>query len=259
MGKDPTSALEHADAVVEFGDKPETGRPAPAWAGVADAPRRALNALRRDHRVVPVIAALAAVAGVASLLGEWQVATLRNSESPVAPTLRVTAGVAALGGFGTAYLVGMLALTACVSLALFGSAAIRVHARVVGLGLAGGVGAVLFATVAQIDQLGTPFNGYLQWGFSAPPEASTGRGVEAAFAAVGLATLALFLATRMPLRTGAAAGTPRTPEAADPRPAASHDGWRRPRGEPDRAEAAEPSDLTVGPATPFAHVPDDRV
>jgi hypothetical protein len=168
----------------------------------------------------------------------------------------VTAGVAALGGLGTAYVIGVLALTSCLALVLFGSAPVQAHARIVGLALAGGIGVLLFATVAQIDQLGTPFNGYIEWGFPTPPAVSTGRGLEAAFAAVGLSALALFLAGRFVPRA-APAGSPAAPAEARAEDD-GHEVWRRPRAEAE-PDVPAPLDLTVGPATPFSQAPDDRV
>jgi hypothetical protein len=253
MAKEETSSLDRPDAVVEFGtdDADDHRRATPAWA----AARRALYALRHDPRVVPVLAGLAAVAAFASLIGEWQVATVQVDPSG---TRQVTAGVAALGGFGTAYLIGVLALTSCLALVLFGSAPVRTHARIVGLALAGGLGVLLFATVAQIDQLGTPFNGYIEWGFAAPPAASTGSGLEAAFAAAGLAALALLLAGRLAPRAAPLA-SPTTSAGTQPEGPDGHDVWRRPRREPEPDDVSAPLDLTVGPAMPFSQAPDDRV
>jgi hypothetical protein len=261
MADDPTPSVEQADDVVEWGadDEDEGRRDGSPLRGKAAAPRRVFRALTRDPRVVPVIAGLSAVAVFASLVGEWQLVEIQDD--PSQPTRQVSGGVAALGAFGTAYLIGAFALTTCVALVLFGRPAARTHARVVGLALAGAVAALLVATVTQLDALGTPFNGYFQ--FPTAPEATVGRGLEAAFAGIGLAALALYLAGRMPAWAAAEPPAPEpataVPDAAGSGPSASHDGWRRPRPGPDPDEVPAPLDLSVGPAAPFTNSPDDRV
>nr|WP_258545011.1 hypothetical protein [Micromonospora provocatoris] len=61
-------------------------------------------------------------------------AETRGDDAPA----RLTGGISEIGGFGTTYLVGLLGLSVVVGLALRGAPAVRQHARLAGLGLAGG-------------------------------------------------------------------------------------------------------------------------
>ncbi|PWU60664.1 hypothetical protein DLE60_09770, partial [Micromonospora globispora] len=73
---------------------------------------RSLAGLGRDHRLPMVLAGLGAVAAVASLIGEWLVMTVPNGGPEGNTTIQVPGGVAGVGGFGVAYLVGLLGLAA---------------------------------------------------------------------------------------------------------------------------------------------------
>jgi hypothetical protein len=259
MANDPTprgQPPDEVDDVVEFGPvDPEGPRPHRSPLSVATAaPVRVIRAVWGDRRLVPVVAVLAALALFASLVGEWQVITLEGVDLPAA--LRpLTAGVAVLDAFGAAYLLAVFALAACAALVFRGAPAVRRHARLIGLALTAALGGLLIAVSIQLDRLG-PAYGYLTVGWEIPPAVSAGRGLEAAFAGVGLAALALYLAGR-PAWTGVEP-LAADPAAADPARHATHDGWRRPRGATDTDEVAAPLDLSVGPAAPFAQLPDDR-
>ena len=112
--------------VVEWGDaEPES----PGRAG------RSLAALGRDRRLPTVLAGLATVAAVASLIGEWLIITVpAEARDDDAPT-RLTSGISEIGGFGVAYLVGLLGLSVALALALRGAPAVRRHAALAGLGI----------------------------------------------------------------------------------------------------------------------------
>ncbi|BCB80664.1 hypothetical protein Pflav_070740 [Phytohabitans flavus] len=131
-------------AVVEFGDdEPAAKRPRAA---------QVLTAVRRDWRLVPVIAGLSAVAIFASLIGEWQTTTFTPSDlfGPVPqPT---TASLPDLGGYAAGYLIGIFLLVACTSLILFGRPAMRDQLRILGLTAAGISGAVLISMVVWLDE-----------------------------------------------------------------------------------------------------------
>ncbi|MEU4476582.1 hypothetical protein AB0F68_00685 [Micromonospora sp. NPDC023966] len=224
--------------VVEWGD----AEPAPSG-GMG----RSLAGLGRDHRLPPVLAGLGAVAAVASLIGEWLVMTVPNGDPEANGPIRLPSGVAEVGGFGVAYLVGLLGLAAAVALALRGAPAVRQHARLAGLGVAVALLAVLTATAFSLPELGPralffPAEQRLQ--------VEHGRGLVTAFLATVLLAAALHL-------SGRAAGAPadRTDEPGDEPAAGAPDGWSgrsRRRAVEDELPPA-PADLSVQPTTPFAH------
>ncbi|MEU1678285.1 hypothetical protein ABZ422_04240 [Micromonospora zamorensis] len=207
------------------------------------APRRrfgwSLAGLTQDPRVPLLLAGLGAVAGVASMVGEWLVMSLPNGGPEGDATIEVPAGVSEVGGFGIGYLVGLLALVCTVVLALRGTASVRSNARLTGLTLAGALLALLVAATATLNDSGQRTFFYsAQDGF----KAEYGRGLIMAFAACVLLGAALRLAP---------AGTPEDDQPGDA-PAAR--AWRRRR---DRDPVQEdglpaPADLTVTPAAPFA-------
>ncbi|MDM4783522.1 MULTISPECIES: hypothetical protein [unclassified Micromonospora] len=212
--------------IVEWGDaEPESsGRAA-----------RSLAALGRDRRLPPVLAGLGAVAAIASLIGEWLAITVpaetRGDEGPT----RLTSGISEIGGFGTAYLVGLLGLSVAVGLALRGAPAVRQHARLAGLGLAAGVLGVLVATATSLEQLARRILFFVG---EQRLQVEHGRGLVSAFVAVALLAAALHLAGR------AAGGSPADGEPDDERP-------DRRRADTDDVPPA-PADLTVQPTVPFA-------
>ncbi|MEU8070912.1 hypothetical protein AB0B20_14270 [Micromonospora sp. NPDC049151] len=213
--------------IVEWGDaEPESsGR-----AG------RSLAALSRDRRLPTVLTGLGAVAAVASLIGEWLViavpAEVRGGETPT----RLTNGISDIGGFGTAYLVGVLGLSVAVALALRGTPAVRQHARLAGLGLAAGVLGVLVATAASLEQIARRILFFVG---EQRLQVEHGRGLVSAFVAVALLAGALYLAGR------AAGGV-----TGDAEPDGERPGRGRRADEDDLPPA--PADLTVQPTTPFA-------
>jgi len=225
--------LDAPAPVVEFGPSP--------------APRRRLNlsrfgrGLAADRRLVPLSAALGAVALLASLISEWQVTTVAASIFGVDGEIgdrKLPTDVTDLGAIGTGYLVGLFPLVAAVVLTLFGPEAGRRYARLAGLSVAGTLGALLVALTGSlggesriVTQLYTlTFNGDQM-------QVAYGRGLWCAYAGVVLAVLALYLAGR---ETAGPAWT-----------------WRPPRVE-EESGPDEPLELTVGPARPFTPRGDDR-
>ncbi|SCG48342.1 hypothetical protein [Micromonospora halophytica] len=212
------------------------------WGAAEDAPTRrfggGLAGLRSDGRLPLVVAALGAVAAMASLLGEWLVLTLPNGGPEGEATIQVPNGVSEIGGFGVAYLVGLLLLAVAVALALRGGPAVRREARVAGLAVAGALLALLTATALSLDGSGQRALFYsTDDGF----RVTYGRGLVMAFVAAALLGAALQVAGRQP------AGSP----APGPETEADPVDFRRPgRGEESRPPA--PADLTVAPTVPFA-------
>ncbi|MET8305726.1 hypothetical protein [Micromonospora sp. NPDC005173] len=224
------------------------------WGAVEPAPRRrfgrSLAGLTRDPRVPLLLAGLGAVAGVASLVGEWLVMTVPDGGPDGNTAIEVPAGLSEVGGFGVGYLVGLLGLVCIVALALRGTAAVRPNARLAGLTLAGALLALLVAAVATLDD---PAQRSLLYSSQDGFRAEYGRGLVMAFVACVLLGVALRLAP----------AAPAAPEAPDAGPAegdrAGDDGtgrgWRR-RRDPDPIDEdgrPAPADLTVTSAVPFAH------
>ncbi|SCE71042.1 hypothetical protein GA0074695_0488 [Micromonospora viridifaciens] len=232
-------------AVVEWGD----AEPAPPGRV-----GRSLAGLARDHRLPPVLAALGAVAAVASLIGEWLVMTLPNGGPEGSTTIRVPGGVADVGGFGVAYLVGLLGLACAVALALRGAGPVRQNARVAGIGLSAATLVVLIAAALSLGESGqrTLFYGP-EDGF----RVDHGRGLVTAFVATVLLAAALYLSgreagERLDPDGEATAGGRLDPdgEAGTTRPERGRPGrGRRRSGEDDLPPA--PADLTVEPTAPF--------
>ncbi|MGC4744865.1 hypothetical protein ACLQ28_04260 [Micromonospora sp. DT201] len=219
------------------------------WGSVDPAPRRrfgmSLAGFTQDPRLPLLLAGLGAVAGVASLFGEWLVMTVPNA-GPEGGTIEVPAGVSDVGGFGVGYLVGLLGFVCIVALALRGTAVVRPNARLVGLTLAGALLGLLVAATATLNEAGERNYFYsTQDGF----RAEYGRGLVMAFAACVLLGAALWLAPSAP--PGALVGPP---EDDGPGGVPATRPWRR-RRDTDPAQddgLPAPADLTVTPAAPFA-------
>ncbi|GAB3054142.1 hypothetical protein [Micromonospora schwarzwaldensis] len=220
--------------VVEWGD---------ADSGAAPSGRvgRSLAGLGRDHRLPPVLAGLGAVAALASLIGEWLVITVPNEGEDGNTTFRLPSGVAEIGGFGAAYLVGLLGLSVAVALALRGAPAVRRHARIAGLGLATTLLGVLVATASSLQPLARRI---LFFPAERDIQVEHGRGLVTAFLAVALLAVTLHLVGRAPDRAEVEAAA--DDEAPDDRLLR-----RRRRARDDEAPPA-PADLTVEPTVPFA-------
>ncbi|MBM0278806.1 hypothetical protein [Micromonospora tarensis] len=216
------------------------------WGAEDAAPRRrfgwSVAAFTQDPRLPLLLAGLGAVAGVASLVGEWLVMTLPNGGPDGTGTIEVPAGVSEVGGFGVGYLVGLLGLVCTVVLALRGTTAVRPNARLAGLTLAGALLVMLFAATVTLDDPG-------QRNFFYSPQdgfrTDYGRGLVLAFVACALLGAAL----RQAPVAGLGAGEDGRPGNVPPGRASR----RRRGGEPiDEDGLPAPADLTVTPATPFA-------
>ena len=241
------------EAVVEFGPADDQDEPARRGAGAG----RFLTGLARDRRLVPIAAALGALALFASLVSEWQVTALdatilREADAGNRP---FTTTIADLDGWGGGYVVGLLLLVAATVITLFGPAAGRVYARLVALS-AGGVLLAVVVTlwsylgetsriVGQIDAI-TLDEDQMQ--------VTVGRGVWCAGVGVVLVTLAAYLAGR----GTAPAAAPQEEESGDALPdePAAAWSWRRPADEDEAPDA--PFDLTVAPVKPWTASDDNR-
>ncbi|GIF25008.1 hypothetical protein Ate02nite_77380 [Paractinoplanes tereljensis] len=199
-------------------------------------------------------AALGAVALLASLVSEWQVTTVDaavfGSENDVGDRL-VPTDLTDLGAFGAAILVGLFPLVVSVVLTMFGPPAGRRWARLAGLSVGGTLLGLLFALAVSLGGQSRVVP-YL-YSMSMNPDQMQigyGRGLWCAFAGVGFAVLALYLADR------------HTPAPVADEPAAEEPpavwSWRRPSGADEQVVPDAPLELTVGPAKPFTLLRDDR-
>ncbi|MEV4821542.1 hypothetical protein [Micromonospora sp. NPDC049274] len=217
-------------AVIEWGtDEPAAGRRRLGWS---------LAGITRDPRLPVLVAGLGAVAGMASLLGEWLVMTLPNGGPTGSTSTDVPAGVSEIGGFGIGWLVGLLGLVCIVALALRGTAAVRPNARLVGFTLSGALLALLVAAAATLDDAGQ--RNYF-YGSEDRLQVEYGRGLVMAFVACVLFAAALRLSSNAPVED-------------DSSEAATGQGWRRRHADPVEQEGgpSAPADLTVTAAAPFA-------
>ncbi|MEU8259744.1 hypothetical protein AB0C02_03860 [Micromonospora sp. NPDC048999] len=236
-----------SDLPIPGQDDRSAGMTVVEWGDVESAPPgrvgRSLAGLARDRRLPPVLAGLGAVAAVASLIGEWAVMTIPNNGPEGNTTLRTPSGVAEVGGFGVAYLVGLLGLTCAVALALRGTGPARQNARVAGLGLAAAMLAVLTATALS---LGASEQRLFIYGPEDGFRVDHGRGLVTAFVATVLLAAGLYL-------SGRATGAQLDPdgEAATASPDHGRAGRGRPRSDEDYRPPA-PAGLTVEPTMPFA-------
>lgn len=230
------------EAVVEFGAAPAPRR---RWSTIGFG-----RSMLADRRLVPVAAALAAVAFLASLVSEWQVTTVDGSEAgdKLLPT-----DVTDLGALGAGYLVGLFPLVAAVVLTMFGPPAGRRYSRLTGLSVGGTLLGVLIAlatTLGGESRIITRIyaiqldDNQMKFGY--------GRGLWCAFAGVLLALVALYLADRhLP------AGPPSVDAPAEDAPATVWS-WRRPPAAPEERDPDQPLELTVAPVKPFTSLSDDR-
>ncbi|MFG1676252.1 hypothetical protein [Micromonospora sp. NPDC049282] len=224
--------------VVEWGD-------ADAEAAPSGRVSRSLAGLGRDHRLPPVLAGLGAVAALASMIGEWLVIVIPDDARDENAPNQLASGIAETGGFGVAYLVGLLGLSVTVALALRGAPAVRQHARIAGLGLAATLLGVLAAAASSLQQIAKRI---LFFPVEQNIQVEHGRGLITAFVAVALLAAALHRAGRF----GEPADDRADAEAApDGGPPADRRTRRRGRGRDDEAPPA-PADLTVEPTVPFA-------
>lgn len=250
MTEDAATNHTAEPAVVDWGDPDGAASPSRFGGGLA--------ALRRDRRIPLTAAALAAVALVASLIGEWQLTTVTQNPSTAdvggESVQRFSAGVGGVGTWGTAYVLGIFLIVAGTAVVLFGPAAGRVQVRLAALGGCGTLVAVLAAAWGELGRRSAIFNGVFYGGGDDGPlfAVEHGRGISAAL----VGTL-LFAATLLLAGNAAPAGGP---AAAEEAPSEEEDPgrWppRRSGSEDERPDG--PIDLTVTPVTPFATPPDRR-
>jgi hypothetical protein len=247
---------ETGEAIVEFGPDDEAQRAPRRRVAVGDF----LSRLVDDRRIVPLAAALGAVALFGSLVSEWQLTQVDGAfwgDGEIGDRPLVTT-VADLDGWGGGYLTGLFLLVAAVVLTLFGPAAGRRYARLSALS----VGGTLLAMVAAIaSHLGDTSRIVGQLSATNLEEdqvtLSQGRGVWCAVLGVGLVLLAMVLAGRHQAPEAAPVGAAADPEhPAEPAPAVWS--WRRPvTGEEDGLPDA-PVGLTVTSAKPFTVSQENR-
>ncbi|MFB6394017.1 hypothetical protein [Polymorphospora lycopeni] len=258
MSQDPpTPPADGHPAVAQWGDDEPAGG---SRAG------RLLAAVGRDRRLAPVVGGLSLLAVFASFAGEWVIATLDIGGIGSEP-LVLTAGLVRMDAIGAGYLLGVFVVVGCTALALFGDAAVRHNARVVGLAAGGTTIAVLVAATTVGEQA-------VDRSYFAPQgsiDVDQGRGLVMAFVGTIGLLLTLYLIGRLAPAaarfapagqgpgTGPAATDPTDP--GDPGPAEPGPGnpgpagdwpWRRPRRSPEPADPdGSMIDVTVTPAAPF--------
>ncbi|WP_106128772.1 hypothetical protein [Pseudosporangium ferrugineum] len=242
---------EPQEAVVEFGPEPPPSRRTgvPAF----------LRGLATDRRLVPLAAALGALALFGSLVSEWQLTEIDATvfRDVQTGTRAFGATVADLGGWGAAYLVGLFLLTASVVLTLFGPPGGRVYARLTALSTGGVQLAIVLALWSSLDET-TRVAGQLDVSGLDSDEITLtlGRGPWCAAFGVVLVLLAVYLAGRLYPPVTAPGREPAAGEEAEagPPPVWS---WRRPSAE-DETPPDAPFDLTVTPAQPWTASDDSR-
>jgi hypothetical protein len=239
---------ETGEAVVEFGpddtDMPRRRLPA---AGAF------LSRLGADRRLVPLAAALGGLALFGSLISEWQLTQVDATvfgDSQVGSRPLVTS-LADLGGWGGGYLAGLFLLVPAVVLTLFGPAAGRRYARLTALSVGGVLLAMVVAISSDLGDTSRILGQLNVINLDADQVAiSTGRGVWCAAAGVALVLVAMILAGRHTVAV--------PEEAAEAEPEAPAWSWRRPAAGPEDEPPEAPFGLTVGPAKPFATMPENR-
>ena len=235
-----------AGSVIEFGPDPATPRRrgprfnTAAWA----------SALVADRRLVPLAAALGAVALFASLVSEWQVtnidATLLLDGQVGSKALPTT--IADLGAWGGGYLFGVFVLVATTVLVLFGPGPGRRYARLIALSTGGVLLALLAAVGSELGDTSRLLDQTFMASVTpAQVQLAYGRGLWCALFGVAAMMVALILAGRPGLPGEAAGGGEELPQVLS---------WRRPREEEHKPD--EPFDLTVSSAKPFSASTDDR-
>lgn len=247
----PVSPQEH---VVEIGTEP----------GEPRAGRRRWNlteiatSLAADRRVVPLSGAVGGVALFASLISEWQITTVdtsrfADSETGARP---LTAGLADLGALGSGFLTGVFLLVITTVLVLFGPAAGRGYARLIGLSTGGVLLALLAALASSLGDSSRAVEGIFVLEFEEDQlQLSYGRGIWCAVVGVAAVLLALHLSARHGPSVTPAAGPDSADEIGEEPNLWS---WRRPQSDFDDRPPDEPFDLTVSSTRPFTSLSDDR-
>lgn len=234
------------EAVVEFGPIRESRRPRWNLSGLG-------RDLMADRRTVPLAAALAGLAGLVSVLSEWQVTRLDASALGVEAGERILpSGIDDLGALGIGFVLGLFLVVPAMVLTLFGPPAGRRYARLAGLSVAGTQLGLLLAVASALGSESYVIDPVYRVALEGNATTLTyGRGLWCAFAAVLLGLAALYLAGRH-LADDPAPHSLTEPAEDEPSAVWS---WRRPAA-PEEAED-EPLDLTVSPSQPFTQYRDD--
>lgn len=255
-GATPTPPPE---TVVEFGPDPDESRPRRRRWNLTEV----ATGLADDRRAVPLAAVVGAVALFAALMSEWQITVMDTTPfgEPPGGARPLPAGVAEMGALGAGFLVGLFVLAGATVLVLFGPAAGRGHARLLGLASGGVLLAVLAALAGSLDDKSRVVDAVFTLDFDEEQlQLSYGRGLWCAFFGVAAVLLALHLAGRH--TPAAPAAQPGEAEVDGPAPGAEAPvvwSWRRPRSEPDDEQPPDaPFDLTVSSTKPFTSLSDDR-
>ncbi|WP_097325389.1 hypothetical protein [Paractinoplanes atraurantiacus] len=232
-----------AESVVEFGPEPPVRQR--RWQSGFS-----LRELAGDRRVVPLLAALAGVAALASLFSEWQVTTVDAEVlSGDVGQRAVAARIGDLGALGTGYLIGIFLVVPAVVLTMFGPPAGRRYARLAGLSAAGTAFGLLIALAAELGDSSGAIDRVYEIALDGDQISLTyGRGLWCALVAMALAVAALYLAGRY-LGQPDKVDDDEAPASVEPW------SWRRPADADDRQPDA-PLDLTVAPAKPFTSYTD---
>ena len=235
------------DAVIEFGSPPRSA-PSARRRRFTDATRGLVG----DRRVVPLAAALGAVATFTSLVSEWQVtrvdrALLGDGETGVKV---IPVDLSDLGGFAGGYLAGLFLLVAAVTLTMFGPVPGRGYARTAGLAVGGSLLALLLAVTALLTGQSRIFSRVYTLQLDAGQiSVSYGRGLWCALFGVVAATVALYLAGRH---------TSRRPVDDRSVPGEEAVSWWRPGSVDEDPPPDVPFELTVTSTRPFTSHGDDR-
>ena len=246
-------------AVVEFGPAPEE----------SPAGRRRWNVtefaagLAGDRRVVPLAAAVGAVALFGALVSEWQITVLDASRFAGGDNVAgpLTIGIADLGALGGGFLAGMFVLVAAAVLVIFGPVAGHGYARLVGLSTGGVLLALLAALASTLGDTTRAVEGIFLLEFEGDQmQLSYGRGLWCALIGVLAVMLALYLSGRhtppAPATSSTSSSSSEDDPVDEPAPVWS---WRRPRTDaPPEPGPDAPLDLSVSSTTPFTSLSDDR-
>lgn len=251
--RDPTASINGHSVPDLLGSGGDSPTPSPAGGTGPARPARRGFRPRLDAFGLRALAALGAAGVFASLITDWLRYDLPAEELEV-PEGGLEPILAQLDQFGVVafgYIVAAIALVGCVALALFGRAAGRAQARVLGLAMAGATLACAAALLLAGDSETIRFGGVVYSTGAMEMEVSVQAGAGYGIAGTALLALAVFLVPRpreLPPVTATGPGV-------DP----DSDEWRQPvvpRHADERPGA--PLDLSVEPVEPFRFTDERR-
>jgi hypothetical protein len=244
---------ETGEAVVAFGpdDDDDAERPPRRRAAVGEF----LTGLAGDRRVVPIAAALGAVALFGSLVSEWQLTEIDGTywgDGEVGNRSAQTT-VADLDGWSGGYLTGLLLLVAAAVLTLFGPPAGRRYARLAALSVGGTLLAIVLAIGSYLGDISGAVGQLTLTNLEENQvTVSNGRGLWCAGVGVALVLLAMVLAGRHQATVPASVPVDAPQDEAQPVEAGAPAwSWRRPATGDEDGPPDAPFDLTVTAAKPF--------